>query len=92
MPAPYQIWRLCAGYAKYLQYAKALLTVTRHNQRDYIFLRRHRYIFREKKGREKSVVGADGKPVSGVEDIRVGMQEIGPRCTLVSFAPPTDLP
>lgn len=56
--------------------------VTLHNQRDYIFLRRHRYVFREKRASEKSVTGADGKPVKGVEDIRVGMQEIGPRCTL----------
>jgi ribosome production factor 1 len=56
--------------------------VTLHNQRDYIFLRRHRYVFREKRTTEKSVTGADGKPVKGVEDIRVGMQEIGPRATL----------
>lgn len=56
--------------------------VTLHNQRDYIFLRRHRYIFREKRETEKSVTGTDGKPVPGVEDIKVGMQEIGPRFTL----------
>lgn len=56
--------------------------VTLHNQRDYIFLRRHRYIFREKRASEKSIVGTDGKPMAGVEDLRVGMQEIGPRCTL----------
>ncbi|PVH95001.1 Brix-domain-containing protein [Periconia macrospinosa] len=56
--------------------------VTLHNQRDYIFLRRHRYIFREKRASEKSILGADGKPMAGVEDLRVGMQEIGPRCTL----------
>lgn len=56
--------------------------VTLHNQRDYIFLRRHRYVFREKKETEKSVVGADGKKVVGVEDIRAGLQELGPRFTL----------
>jgi ribosome production factor 1 len=56
--------------------------VTLHNQRDYIFVRRHRYVFREKKGREKSVVGSDGKVVKGVEDIRTGLQELGPRFTL----------
>jgi ribosome production factor 1 len=56
--------------------------VTLHNQRDYIFLRRHRYVFRDKRASEKSVTGTDGKPVKGVEDIRVGMQEIGPRATL----------
>lgn len=34
--------------------------VTLHNQRDYIFLRRHRYVFRDKKETEKSVIGTDG--------------------------------
>lgn len=56
--------------------------VTLHNQRDYIFLRRHRYIFREKRETEKSVVGTDGKEVKGVEGIRAGLQELGPRFTL----------
>lgn len=56
--------------------------VTLHNQRDYIFLRRHRYVFREKRESEKSVVGPDGKVVEGVEDIRAGLQELGPRFTL----------
>lgn len=56
--------------------------VTLHNQRDYIFLRRHRYVFREKRETEKSVVGPDGKEVKGVEGIRAGLQELGPRCTL----------
>ena len=53
--------------------------VTLHNQRDYIFVRRHRYVFRDKRPTEKSVVGADGKPVEG---IRAGLQELGPRFTL----------
>ncbi|KAK5945459.1 Ribosome production factor 1 [Knufia obscura] len=56
--------------------------VTLHNQRDFIFLRRHRYVFREKRGSERSVVGADGKEMKGVEDIRAGLQELGPRLTL----------
>jgi len=56
--------------------------VTLHNQRDFIFLRRHRYVFREKKEREKSVVGADGKEMVGAEGIRTGLQELGPRLTL----------
>ncbi|KAL8926744.1 MAG: hypothetical protein Q9208_002818 [Pyrenodesmia sp. 3 TL-2023] len=56
--------------------------VTLHNQRDYIFLRRHRYIFREKRQTEKSVIGADGKEVKGVEGIRAGLQELGPRFTM----------
>lgn len=56
--------------------------LTLHNQRDYIFLRRHRYIFRDKRETEKSVVGADGREMKGVEGIRAGLQELGPRMTL----------
>lgn len=56
--------------------------VTLHNQRDYIFVRRHRYVFRERRESEKSVVGPDGKEIKGVEDIRAGLQELGPRFTL----------
>ncbi|KAK9423082.1 putative Brix domain-containing protein [Seiridium unicorne] len=55
---------------------------TFHNQRDYIFVRRHRYIFRDKKPTEKSVVGADGRELKGVKDIRAPIQELGPRFTL----------
>lgn len=51
--------------------------LTLHNQRDYIFVRRHRYVFRDKRESEKPVLGGDGKPLKGVEDVRVGMQEIG---------------
>ena len=56
--------------------------VTLHNQRDYIFVRRHRYVFREKRETEKPVVGADGKEIAGAEGIRTGLQELGPRFTL----------
>jgi ribosome production factor 1 len=56
--------------------------LTLHNQRDYIFVRRHRYVFRDKRESEKPITGADGKPIKGVEDVKVGMQEIGPRMTL----------
>jgi ribosome production factor 1 len=56
--------------------------ITLHNQRDYIFVRRHRYVFRDKRETEKSVVGPDGKVIQGVEEIRAGLQELGPRFTL----------
>ena len=56
--------------------------VTLHNQRDYIFVRRHRYVFRDRRKTEKSVVGPDGKEVKGAEEIRAGLQELGPRFTL----------
>ena len=50
-----------------------------HNQRDFIFVRRHRYMFRES---EKSVADEDGKPMAGVEGVRAGLQELGPRFTM----------
>lgn len=56
--------------------------VTLHNQRDYIFVRRHRYVFRNKRETEKSIVDAEGKEMKGVEGIRAGLQELGPRFTL----------
>ena len=56
--------------------------MTMHNQRDYVFFRRHRYVFRDKRASEKSVVGTDGEAMKGVEDIRAGLQELGPRFTL----------
>jgi ribosome production factor 1 len=56
--------------------------VTLHNQRDYVFVRRHRYVFRDKRGSEKSIQGADGKAMKGVEEIRAGLQELGPRFTM----------
>jgi ribosome production factor 1 len=56
--------------------------VTLHNQRDYIFVRRHRYVFRDKRATEKQVLGADGKPIKGAEDLKAGLQELGPRFTL----------
>lgn len=53
-----------------------------HCSRDYIFFRRHRYIIRDKKPTEKSVVAADGEKMHGVENLRAGLQELGPRFTL----------
>ena len=62
--------------------------VTLHNQRDFIFFRRHRYVFREKRATEKEAgFGLDptkadgGKGMEGL-GVRVGLQEIGPRFTL----------
>ena len=53
--------------------------VTMHNQRDYIFVRRHRYVFRDRRQTEKTVLTPDGKEIPGLADIRAGLQEIGPR-------------
>ncbi|GAX16926.1 ribosome production factor 1 [Fistulifera solaris] len=53
--------------------------VTFHNQRDYIFVRHHRYIFNEKKKEEKKSKEAnkdEGPPV------KARLQELGPRFSL----------
>ena len=47
-------------------------------KRDYLFVRKHRYVFREKKLGEKNIVGTDGREMKGVEGIRVGLQQVGP--------------
>jgi ribosome production factor 1 len=46
---------------------KGRQVVTFHNQRDFLFFRRHRYIFKENDTRDK---------------VNVNLQEIGPRFTL----------
>ncbi|PHH80168.1 hypothetical protein CDD82_1938 [Ophiocordyceps australis] len=56
--------------------------VTMHNQRDYIFVRRHRYVFRDRRSSEKCIVDSEGREMKGVENIRVGLQELGPQFTL----------
>lgn len=56
--------------------------LTIHNQRDYLFVRRHRYKYRERRQTEKMVVDEEGKEIPGFTDVRVGLQEIGPRFTL----------
>ncbi|KAK6496029.1 hypothetical protein TWF481_002056 [Arthrobotrys musiformis] len=67
--------------------------VTLHNQRDYIFFRFHRYVFREIAEKNKGIsrgdrtTGADAVGVGGKragEDlgIKVGLQELGPQFTL----------
>ncbi len=56
--------------------------VTLHNQRDYVFVRRHRYAVRDKRATERSVADKAGRPMAGVEDVKVALQEIGPRMTL----------
>mmetsp|Transcript_28811 Transcript_28811/g.78053 ORF Transcript_28811/g.78053 Transcript_28811/m.78053 type:complete len:359 (+) Transcript_28811:520-1596(+) len=63
--------------------------VTFHNQRDYIFVRHHRYVFEEKKKsmqqKKKSSSSEKDEPEKplGVKDrVRARLQELGPRFTL----------
>ncbi|KAH8909717.1 Brix-domain-containing protein [Coniochaeta sp. PMI_546] len=52
--------------------------VTVHNQRDFIMIRRHRYVFRDKRATEKPVTSVEGEKIKGFEEIRVGLQALGP--------------
>lgn len=56
--------------------------VSMQNHRDYVFIRRYRYQVRERRPTERSVTAADGKEMKGMEDIRVGLQELGPRLNI----------
>uniref|UniRef100_A0A7S1U7Q7 Brix domain-containing protein n=1 Tax=Phaeomonas parva TaxID=124430 RepID=A0A7S1U7Q7_9STRA len=57
--------------------------ITVHNQRDFLFVRHHRYIFNEKAGAAKAVAkdGEQGKP-KAEDAIKTRLQELGPRFTL----------
>lgn len=65
--------------------------VTLHNQRDYVFFRRHRYVFRDRRATEKPVGygledggkdGGNGSKGDEAIPIKVGLQELGPQFTL----------
>ena len=57
--------------------------VTFHNQRDYLFVRHHRYVFEEKKKlpQKKDAEGKD-VPLGIKERVKARLQELGPRFTL----------
>lgn len=71
---------------------KGRQVVTLHNQRDYLFFRMHRYVFRDVEvsgvrgggdrttGAEK--LGLNGRKAGEEVGVRVGLQELGPRFTL----------
>lgn len=54
--------------------------VTFHNQRDFIFVRHHRYVYQTQI--EKVEKGKDGKAVPPKKRTRARLQELGPRFTL----------
>jgi ribosome production factor 1 len=61
--------------------------VTFHNQRDYIFVRHHRYVFEEKKNKKleakkKKEDNEPDKPVELKDRVKARLQELGPRFTL----------
>merc|ERR1711971_319872 len=61
--------------------------VTFHNQRDYVFVRHHRYIFKEKKHNDHekklcSEMEKQEKSVALKDRVQARLQELGPRFTL----------
>ena len=68
--------------------------VTFHNQRDFVFVRHHRYVYRREKKKDSDSKGSSGGSSSSVsggsvgvssssgEKIRARLQELGPRFTL----------
>ena len=60
--------------------------VTFHNQRDYIFIRHHRYVFEEKKNIKQNKKSSDkdepAKPLGIKDRVKARLQELGPRFTL----------
>jgi ribosome production factor 1 len=69
--------------------------VTFHNQRDYIFVRQHRYIFKEKPATEEgakkkkkevqldtTTAGTVPSPAAQAMNVKTRLQELGPRFTL----------
>jgi ribosome production factor 1 len=57
---------------------------TFHNQRDYIFVRQHRYVFEEKKLQKQQQGDKDEKPkkLELQDRVKARLQELGPRFTL----------
>lgn len=53
--------------------------MTFHNQRDYIFVRHHRYIYRQEEAPKKKNAADGGEPT---KKTRARLQELGPRFTL----------
>lgn len=73
---------------------KGRQVVTFHNQRDFLFVRHHRYMFDEKKAsaaaaaatssrkKKKGSIGSSKKGAPPASTIRARLQELGPRFTL----------
>ena len=55
--------------------------VTFHNQRDFIFCRHHRYIFKESKNKQSSKQSSNNKADDDL-NVETRLQELGPRFTL----------
>ena len=75
------VGRMIASLFPHVPEFKGRQVVTFHNQRDFIFFRRHRYMFKQKsKASQSQDSDEEVKPVS-VEN-RCHLQELGPQFTM----------
>jgi ribosome production factor 1 len=74
----HRVGRLLASLFPHNAELQGRQVVTFHNQRDYLFVRHHRYVFNEKTEQAASKKDEDtGKP-----PVKARLQELGPRFTL----------
>lgn len=91
----HRIGRFLGSFFPHAPEFRGRQVVTFHNQRDFLFVRHHRYMFDEKKGAKAAAAAVGGKkkkkgsgkdavaaalPAAG--NIRARLQELGPRFTL----------
>jgi ribosome production factor 1 len=70
----HRVGRLLASLFPHDAQFQGRQVITFHNQRDYVFVRHHRYIFEDEKNEKKH---EEGKP-----PVKARLQELGPRFTL----------
>ena len=75
----HRVGRLLASLFPHNPDLKGRQVVTFHNQRDYLFVRHHRYIFDELK-KEAAIKAAETDPTK--PPVKARLQELGPRFTL----------
>lgn len=77
------VGRMFASLFPQIPAFKGRQVVTFHNQRDFIFIRRHRYIFSNKETTVKDDDNEDGNGKKKTKQVaNVTLQELGPRFTL----------
>jgi len=78
----HRVGRLLASIFPHDAQFQGRQVVTFHNQRDYIFVRHHRYIFKEKTEDAKKKKATDNKEEEKQPPVNARLQELGPRFTL----------
>ncbi|CAM9323506.1 unnamed protein product [Chrysoparadoxa australica] len=70
----HRVGRFLGSFFPHAPHFKGRQVVTFHNQRDYVFVRHHRYVFEEKTGSARKQEKQQG--------VKARLQELGPRFTL----------